>query len=101
MGLSSRAQKALETGLASTALSEELQNIAAADVASFSGQVAGMTTNVTIEADVAGSAGNITLTQNGSDIDTLISAHNGANPTNTVTLVTGDGTQVPTANITL
>jgi len=70
--------------------------------AQFTGQVAGMTTNVTIDADTAGVAGNITLTADSvTDIDGLISAWNLANPSNTITLTTGDGSQVPTADITL
>lgn len=102
MALSDKVLRALRTGLADTDLGTEAASIAEADVASFSGQVAGMTTDVTIEADVAGSAGNITLTADSiTDIDGLIAAHNGANPSNTVTLTSGDGSQVPTANIVL
>lgn len=68
----------------------------------FSGLVAGLTTSVSIKADVAGAAGNITLTADSiKDVDTLISDWNGANPANTVTLLSGDGSQVPTANIVL
>jgi len=73
----------------------------AAVASQFTGQVAGMTTNVTIDADVAGIAGDITLVQDGSDIDALITAWNGANIGNTVTLSLGDGSQIPTANIVL
>lgn len=70
--------------------------------AQFDGQVAGMTTDVIIDADVAGLAGNVTLTADSvTDIDGLILAWNTANPTNTLTLFSGDGTQIPTANITL
>lgn len=70
--------------------------------AQFSGQVTGMTTDVTIDADVAGVAGNVTLVADSiSDIDDLIAAWNIANPANTVTLSLGDGSQVPTADITL
>lgn len=77
-------------------------NEVAAQFAQFSGQVAGMTTNVTIDADVAGAAGNITLVADSiKDIDTLISDWNLANPANTVTLSAGNGAQVPTANIVL
>lgn len=74
----------------------------AAVAAQFQGQVAGMTTDVTIDADVAGVAGNITLTADSvTDIDGLISAWNIANVGNEVTLSAGDGSQVPTADITL
>jgi hypothetical protein len=74
----------------------------AAVAASFSGQVAGMTTDVEISADVAGSAGNITLIADSvTDIDGLILAWNTGNPGNEVSLVSGDGSQVPTAGITL
>jgi hypothetical protein len=75
----------------------------AAVAASFTGQVAGMTTDVTIDADNAGAAGNVTLVFDGiDDIDDVILAWNTANPTNTVTLSSGDGTQVPNAgNIVL
>jgi hypothetical protein len=67
--------------------------------ASFEGQVAGMTTDVTIEADNAGIAGNsILLVGDGvKDIDTLISDWNTANPSNTASLAAGDGSQVPDA----
>jgi hypothetical protein len=64
--------------------------------ASFVGQVAGMTTDVTINADVAGTAGNITLNGDGSStVSDLILAWNTTNPGNTVTLASGDGTQIP------
>lgn len=78
-------------------------NEVAAVAAQFQGQVAGMTTDVTIDADVAGAAGNITLTADSvTDIDGLIAAHNGgAAPNEQVTLSSGDGSQIPTANITL
>lgn len=70
--------------------------------AQFDGQVAGMTTDVTIDADVAGAAGNITLVADSiDDIDDLILAHNTAFPANAITLSAGDGSQVPTANIEL
>lgn len=74
----------------------------AATFAQFEGQVAGMTTDVTIDADVAGLAGNITLVADSlTDIDGLIAAWNLANPANEVTLSAGDGSQIPTANIVL
>lgn len=71
--------------------------------ASFSGQVAGMTTDVVIDADVAGAAGNITLTADSvTDIDGLIAAHNaGAGAGEEVSLTSGDGSQVPTEDIVL
>jgi hypothetical protein len=70
--------------------------------ASFSGQVTGMTTDVAISADTAGAAGNVTLEADGvKDIDTLISDWNTANPANTLTLDSGDGEQVPDADIEL
>jgi hypothetical protein len=75
----------------------------AAEAAQFQGQVAGMTTDVTIDADVAGAAGNITLTADSvTDIDDLIAAHNAGAPANEqVTLSDGDGTQIPTEDIVL
>lgn len=82
-------------------LSKFVSGITAAIASVFTGQVAGMTTDVTITADVAGLAGDITLVQDGSDIDALIAAWNLANAANTVTLTAGDGSQIPTANITL
>jgi len=69
----------------------------AAVAAQFVGQVAGMTTDVTIDADVAGVAGNVTLTADSiKDIDTLIADAGVA-----LTLSAGDGAQVPTADIVL
>jgi len=69
----------------------------AAVAAQFVGQVAGMTTDVTIDADVAGVAGNVTLTADSiKDIDTLIAEAGVA-----LTLSAGDGAQVPTADIVL
>jgi len=70
--------------------------------AQFVGQVAGMTTDVTITADVAGTVGNITLIADStSTIAQLVAAWNIANPANTVTITAGIDTQVPTANIVL
>ena len=70
---------------------------AAGTKASYSGQVAGMTANVFIRADNAGTSGNsITLNFDGvDDIDTVLAAWNSANPSNQATLVSGDGTQAP------
>lgn len=72
---------------------------ASAIAAFFTGQVAGMTTNVTITAVTPGAAGNsILLTGDGtSTITQLISAWNIANPSNQATLSSGDGTQIPNA----
>jgi phage gp37-like protein len=65
--------------------------------ASFSGQVAGMSTPVLVRANAAGTAGNsITLTFNGSQsIINRLSAWNSANPSNQATLIWGDGSQIP------
>lgn len=65
--------------------------------ASFTGQITGMTSNVTITADVIGTTGNsIALAFDGStNINTAISTWNSGNPSNTCTLTTGDGTQTP------
>lgn len=65
--------------------------------ASFTGQVDGMTTDVTIIADTPGTPGNtITLTGDGlSDISSLLSAWNIANPSNTATVTDGDDSQIP------
>jgi hypothetical protein len=70
--------------------------------AAFSGLVAGLTTPVVITADVAGPAGNITLIADSiTDVAGLIAAHNLLFPANALTLTSGIGTQVPTANIIL
>jgi len=70
--------------------------------ASFIGQVAGMTTSVTINANVAGAAGNATLVADSiQSVTVLISDWNIANPANQLTLSAGNGAQVPTANIVL
>ena len=65
--------------------------------ASFSGQVAGMSTPVLVRANAAGTAGNsISLTFNGSQsIINRLSAWNSANPSNQATLIWGDGSQIP------
>jgi len=68
----------------------------------FDGQVAGMTTDVVIDALVRGPAGNITLVADSvTDIDGLILAWNTANADNQVVLTSGDGSQIPTADIVL
>lgn len=72
-------------------------NAAAAIAATFSGQVAGMTTDVDLEADTAGSAGNdILLEFDGVlTISDAVDAWNLANPSNTVSVSSGDDSQVP------
>ena len=67
--------------------------------ASFTGQIPGMILPVTITANHLGAAGNsVVLPGDGtSSINTLISNWNTANPSNQVTLTTGNGTQVPDA----
>lgn len=69
-----------------------------ATFASFTGQIPGMTTNVTITANNLGVIGNsVVLTADGtSNISTLITAWNTANLSNQITLTSGDGTQIPT-----
>lgn len=63
--------------------------------AQFSGQVAGMTTDVVVQADEPGVAGNISLTFNGVEtISELINTHNGLGGVQ-VSLISGDGDQVP------
>lgn len=70
--------------------------------ASYTGTPAGASTPVTITADNGGTAGNVTLTGDGvKDIATLISDWNTANPTNTLTLTSGIGTQVPNNGATM
>jgi hypothetical protein len=68
-----------------------------AEKASFEGQVAGMTTDIELQAAEDGEIGNsILLVGDGvKDIDTLISDWNTANPENEVSLSDGDGSQVP------
>ncbi len=64
--------------------------------ATFTGQVAGMTTDVTLTAVVPGDAGNsIALVGDGtSTLAQLITAWNVANPGNTVSLTSGSGSQI-------
>jgi hypothetical protein len=70
--------------------------------AQFEGQVAGMATDVIINADNAGSVGNITLEADEiKNIDELITDWNIANPENAVTISSGDGSQIPTEDIEL
>lgn len=70
---------------------------AGATAATFTGQVAGMTSAITLTANTVGTNGNaIVLTGNGTlTITQLIAAWNGTFPGNQVTLSAGDGTQVP------
>jgi hypothetical protein len=65
--------------------------------ASFTGLVSGLTTSVTITANTLGVTGNsASLTGDGtSSITLLITNWNIANPSNQMTLTTGDGTQIP------
>jgi len=71
---------------------------AAGTFAMYSGTPTGATTPVMISADNVGTAGNITLTGNGtSTIAGLIAAWNTANPSNTITLTSGLSSQVPDA----
>lgn len=69
----------------------------AGSYASFMGVVPGVSTSVTITANVIGAGGNsVALTGDGtSSINTLITNWNTANPSNTIVLSAGDGTQVP------
>jgi hypothetical protein len=70
---------------------------AEAVASSFTGPAAGMTTDVTITADTAGAAGNsISLSFDGmTDVDDALAAWNLANPSNTASLISGDGSQTP------
>jgi len=70
---------------------------AAGAKAYFAGQVGGTTTNIIIRADNDGTAGNsISLSFDGvDDIDTVLSDWNTANSSNTASIETGDGSQVP------
>ncbi len=64
--------------------------------ASFNNKVLVLTTAFVIDADTAGAAGNITLTGDGTKtIAVLISDWNTAHPSNTVTLASGTGSQIP------
>lgn len=63
----------------------------------FTGQAAGMTTDVTITADETGIAGDdISLEFDGIlTVSEVLDAWNLANPSNTAALISGDGDQVP------
>src|ERR1700722_15179958 len=68
--------------------------------ASFTGEIPGMVSSVTITANNAGSAGNISLIADGvSTIATLITNWNTANPGNQVTLTSGNNAQIPNASL--
>jgi len=88
--------QAVENVLKAVANGDETEATPAV-AASFEGQVAGMTTDVTITADVAGVDGNdILLAFDGiADIDAVLAAWNLANPENTASLTDGDGSQIP------
>lgn len=67
--------------------------------ASFTGVITGTATSVTITSNFAGPAGaTVSLTFTGSNtISQAINTWNVANPLNSVTLTSGDGTQIPSA----
>jgi hypothetical protein len=69
------------------------------EFASFTGQIAGMPSPVTITADIVGNVGNsVVLSADGAtNISTLISNWNTAHPLNMITLVSGNGSQIPNA----
>jgi hypothetical protein len=66
--------------------------------ASYTGTVTGTSTAVTITANNVGTGGNsVTLNFDGvTSINTAITNWNTANPSNTISLTAGDGTQIPT-----
>lgn len=74
-------------------------SVSVAVAAFFTGQIVGMTTDVTITASTAGAAGNsIALPADGtSTVSVLIATWNTNNPSNQVALTTGDGSQIPTS----
>lgn len=76
-----------------SASAEEVVNIAA----SFDAAVSGVTGNVELSADITGTIGNsILLSGDGAKtLNTLVSDWNTANPSNTVTLDSANGTDVP------
>lgn len=71
--------------------------------ASFTGQVPGMTTDITLTANNAGSNDNgDELTGDGtSTINQLVAAYNIANPTFQMTLTAGNGAQIPNVDETI
>lgn len=70
--------------------------------ATYTGTMTGTATPITLTAATAGTGGNsIELTGDGtSTINLLISAWNTANPSNEVSLTSGDGTQIPSNGAT-
>lgn len=65
---------------------------------SYFGTIAGTATAVKITANNVGASGSVTLTFNGSStINSVISAWNAANPANTLSLTSGNGSQTPSA----
>lgn len=102
MALSAKARKRLELVMNSRQSAQEVADQidlgppVTAVAASYTGTPTGCATPVTIDADVAGTAGNVTLTGDGaSTIAQLITAWNAANPTNTLTVSAGDDSQTP------
>jgi hypothetical protein len=73
------------------------------DSAEFIGRVAGMISDVTIEANIAGPSGNsISIFFNGvSTINATVSSYNIGNPSNMITFVSGDGNQIPNSSTTM
>jgi hypothetical protein len=71
--------------------------------ASFTGIISGTSTSVTLTANYAGIIGNsIALSFSGSTIFAAVAAWNASNPTNEVTLTSGNGAQIPsTQTVTL
>lgn len=67
-----------------------------AATAGYSGTPDGALTSIVITANNSGSAGNVMLSLDGtSTISGLIATWNTANPSNQLTLTSGDGTQIP------
>lgn len=95
--LTAKEKKTLKSMLADRAGAITDKLATAAALASFSGQVAGMTTDVVITADEAGAAGNdVLLTFDGvADIAAVLAAWNLANPTKTASVTSGDDSQIP------
>lgn len=70
--------------------------LASAVAASYTGTPMNCSTQITITANNTGRAGNITIPVDGtSTVSQLIAAWNSANPSNHVTLTSGDGSQIP------
>ncbi len=79
-------------------LKQEVPEVPAV-AATYTGTPAGASTSVTITADIPGSEGNaVELDFDGVEtIEDAINTWNAANPENTVSLLSGDDTQVPSA----